>query len=139
MSNSKIDVPYFEFNGRYFGVGTKVLLKDPFYGTGRAEFVGLNCILRPIYVGVEPGFDYEISDVCANHRPRVLEIVEPVEVFPKINSTPYCTQGYPSQGEVQMGWVWYIVIMLLLTIFEDRILGWCCTTFFFWMWLKTKK
>ena len=139
MPSNNVNVPYFEFNGKCYGIGTKVLLKDEFHGTGKAEVVGFNRLFRPIYVGIEPGFDYEISDVFSIPSSRILEIIEPVEVFPKNNETLYCAPGYPSQGEVQIGWVWYIAIMLLLSIFEDRIFGWCCVTLFFWMWLKTKK
>lgn len=139
MQDNNIDIPCLEFNGKYYGIGTKVLLQDAIHGTGKAEIIGFNCLRRPIYVGIEPGFECEISDVFSNHRPRILEIIDPVEVFPKTNSTQYYVHGYPSQGDVQLGWIWYIVVMIFASMLEDKILAWCGATFFFWTWLKTKK
>lgn len=129
-----------QFNNQFYGSGTKVLLDD--LGTIKTAIFWdqLNHLDKPKFEAIGEHAGTYISETA-----RVVQILEAVELpvgnayLRELTQVDANIRGYPSKGEVQMGWVWYIVIMLLLTIFKDRIYGWCFTTLFFWMWLKTKK
>lgn len=52
------------------------------------------------------------------------------------------TQVTPRDIDINMlviGWIWYILIMLTLTIFNGRIAGWIATSIIFFRWRKKVK
>ena len=38
-----------------------------------------------------------------------------------------------------LGWVWYIFIMLVVSIFKGAVVGWIVVSFFFFKWRKKIK
>ena len=115
----------FIYNGKEYDVGTKVRIKTVYYGeqimtlerssVNGLQFIGINNYSIPVRLGV--------SDL-------VIEIVEPVEVIKQ----PSNNRNYPSDGDIDIGWIWYIIIMAIGTIFNDRILIWGFATAVFFLW-----
>ena len=63
----------------------------------------------------------------------ILEIIEPVEIEPP-PVVPVSNRNYPSYDDEFYGWIWYIAIMLLGTIFNARIGIWIIATIVFFAW-----
>ena len=42
----------------------------------------------------------------------------------------------PPSWNIEVGWVWYIAIMLIATIFKDRVMIWAFATAVFFLWKK---
>lgn len=42
-------------------------------------------------------------------------------------------------NELFLGWVWYIFIMLVVSIFKGAVIGWIVVSFFFFKWRKKIK
>ena len=136
----QMDEHTLKFHGHFYGSGTKVLIED--FGEVKTA-VFWNTLLHPEKSRFECIGQYNgqyVSDSC-----KVIKILEPIDAslenthLRQSNNQNACTNGYPSQGDVQMGWVWYIIVMLFAFICEDKIVIWGTTTVIFWLWLKTKR
>ena len=115
----------FYYQGKHYDVGTKVKIKTVYYGeqimtltrssVSGLQFVGNNNYTIPLRLGV--------SDL-------IVEIVEPVEIV----VAPSNNRNYPSEGDVFIGWIWYIIIMAVGTLFNARIVVWIFATAVFFAW-----
>ena len=38
-----------------------------------------------------------------------------------------------------LGWIWYIFLMIVASIFKDQVIGWIFISFFFFRWRKKVK
>ena len=63
---------------------------------------------------------------------NIIEIVEPV--YPPEKQVPQNKRQCPPSWDVEIGWIWYILIMLVGLIFKDRWLIWIITTVVFFSW-----
>lgn len=67
--------------------------------------------------------------------------------YKDILSIEVCKEYIPTQvtprdiniNRLVIGWIWYILIMATLTIFNGRIVGWSATSIIFFRWRKKVK
>ncbi len=117
----------FEYGGKMYALGTKVKIKyknqivDAYYvgnGTNGAAFKYGKKIFH--------------SDIC-----NIIEVYndghyngfERKKVVPKDSEIL----------KLSIGWIWYIIIMAILTIFNDRIIGWIAASVIFFSWRRKVK
>lgn len=138
--DDKLARKYMKFNGEYYDVGTIAKIKGR-YGPVLARFCGWKCADRGCFEIVNREA-YKLYDTYnpAGVMDYCLEIVMPVK--PNLQPTETYTNGgfgmpsrnKPPSWDVEIGWIWYIVIMLVLTIFKARLLGWAAATVIFFVW-----
>lgn len=113
---------YLEYNGKKYDVGTKVKTKGgDILMVERGGVTGIQ--LR------NHNYSIPIRACTAN---IIVEIVEPVEV-----RTPLVySSGRTPPVVTDIGWIWYIVIMVGGAFFYERLLVWTFATIYFVLWLK---
>lgn len=117
---------YLYYQGQYYDVGTVVKIKTRWQGIKEATFYGW---------GPQGGFWRDgITDDCYwfETEKYIVEIVKPVYPKQLVNQKTVCSRPLP--WDVEIGWIWYIVIMVVGTIFNDRILIWIVATAIFFAW-----
>lgn len=134
---------YLKYNGEYYDKGTIVKLygrKAPIIARWTGWNLGdKNCfeLLNPEdWVNLYHNYDR------ANTNVYILEIVVPIK--PNLQQTEELNgKGFslpdretPPSWNVEIGWIWYIAIMLVATIFKDRLMIWCFVTAVFFLWKK---
>jgi hypothetical protein len=132
--NDQLAQEYMKYKGQYYDKGTRVKIKGP-RGVVKATFVGWKYRCRGCFVADSGSyFDlYDNYDFSAVNQ-YIEEIIEPV--YPNLQPVTTSTneREKPPSWDVEVGWIWYIVIMLVLTIFKARWLGWIATTVIFFGW-----
>ena len=131
-------VEYFvRFQGKCYDVGTKLKfydyvfgIRNPYPTTGTIEkFISTTCFIKG-----DDGRIYTFSTAVQESGNRyVAEIIEPVYYNPPKQSFTK-SKNYPAPWDVEIGWIWYIVIMVFGTIFNERFLLWTVATVFFFLW-----
>ena len=121
---------YLKYKGVYYDIGTKVKIKVKVWGDIKeATFVGWYPQEGFRGEGVW-GFYYS-SDADKD----IVEIVEPV--YPKdVVWVKDDDRELPSYGAIDLGWAWYIIIMIGGLFFYDRWLIWIGATAVFFLWKK---
>ena len=128
-------IEYFvRYQGKCYDVGTKVR----FYKHGDSYIPPINGEVEKfikgwVYIRGENGVLYSFKPISRNFDCIIVEILEPVyyEEPPKTN----VRKGvYPSENDIFIGWVWYILIMVVGTIFNARLLIWVVATAVFFSW-----
>ena len=116
---------YLYFKGKYYDVGTKVLIKTQWSGIQEATFVGW---------GTWPFRGEKVSDSYYSWETEkyIVKIIEPVEVV--LQPTNANDRKRPPSWEIENGWIWYILIMLVGSIFNARWLIWIVATIYFFSW-----
>ena len=135
---------YFEYKGVKYGIGTKVLVKDLCYGSSEAVFTGWKSFKS--FESDRPTISRITIDDINTHIIKIIEPVywQPPEDIPtnrgkKSNIFTRTGSGsWQSADEVTYGLIWYIVIMLIGAIFNDRWIIWTAATIIFFSW-KHKK
>lgn len=128
---------YFEYKGIRYGVGTQAIINIPFYGTHLAtycregysewwEYTGMVVPFNPLWQ--YPSHSY------------IVEIVKPV-FYDKQTNGPLSSHSNqtnnrmpPPEWDVAIGWVWYILVIAVGSIFKDRIGIWAMATAYFFLW-----
>ncbi len=133
-------VEYFiRYKGKCYDVGTRLkfyvrcmgyLFKssEPYVGTIE-KFEGTICVIRG-----DDGKVYTIYTTCqtpTRDNEYVVEIIKPVYYVEKLTKP---TRKCPPAWDVEIGWIWYIIIMIVGTIFKDRILIWVVASAIFFLW-----
>lgn len=126
---------YMKYQGKYYDKGTKVMIKGP-NGPVQATFVGWryegkNCFVAESGSYFDLYSNYNFSGV----NKFIVEIIEPV--YPDLHcvvTTKTTERDKPPSWDVEVGWIWYVVIMLVGTIFKDRFLIWGFATAVFFLW-----
>lgn len=141
---------YFEFNGVKYGIGTIVKVPSTLDLRWRSrdeimalsKFCGNSCfefVHKQGFINL-----YESSGHLSGKYEDYIEIIEPVYYH---EPEPMKTQNiflrtrsdtWDAHNDVCVGLIWYIAIMLLATIFKDRIGIWILTTIVYFLW-KSKK
>ena len=121
---------YLYYKGKYYDVGTVVKIKTRWDGIKEATFQGW---------GPQGGFWKDgITDACYwfETEKYIVEIVKPVypENLIKVTDNP----NRPAPWDVEIGWIWYIIIMLVGAIFKERLLVWVFATAVFFLWKSGK-
>ena len=120
----------FIYEGVEYAPGTKVIIETKYYGDLLMEYRS-----DPMH---ESGFaskEYPLAFIrlllpTVNMK---LVIVEPVYPEKKITvrDVPYVC---PPSWDVEIGWVWYIIIMVLGSFPKDRVFVWIVATAYFFRW-----
>lgn len=119
------------YNGIEYDIGTKVKIKTSRYGeqimtleqggiTG-LEFVGDN--------------NYSIP-IRSNTINLIIEIIEPIYSKKFIETAE--NHRRPAPWDIEIGWIWYIIIMIVGAIFKDRLIIWAIATAVFFLWKNGK-
>ena len=144
---------YFEFRDTRYGVGTivnipttldlywlrrlpkeKTIRRARFVGGGRFIFEDSNSTITL----------YESAEHFKGEYEPYIEIISPIhyqEPRASKSSNIFFRTGsgsWDAHNEVCIGFIWYIVIMLLATIFEARVGIWILATIVYFVW-KSKK
>ena len=136
---------YFEYNGVRYYPGTKFTMKDPQYKAN---------IVKAVFRGADTLFNDEFSIMyeCGDFRKtgHCFILVKPEDLPDKIIEIikgNYYTELEQSKQyipdskipELVIGWIMYLFIMVGLTIFNDRWLGWIAVSIYFFNWRKKIK
>lgn len=130
--NDQLAKKYLKYQDVYYDVGTKVKLHTP-SGIKDAIFIGWRCDGKSFktieYVNLL-GVKYIYS--CANAF--VTEIIDPV--YPKFELPTHTIikRECPPSWDVEIGWIWYIIIMIVGFIFKDGWMIWFFATAVFFLW-----
>ena len=147
---------YMEYKGTLYDVGTVVIYREKVLKTylGYAEGTVVNCTGTCVWVKCndEIGSQTRIGKWFLEQE--IKEIVKPV--YPqsqksndnssihnsstvkfgkaKFSASKKDNPNAPPSWKVEIGWIWYILIMAFLTITKQRIFGWIVTTIIFFAW-----
>ena len=123
---------YFIYNGVEYDAGTKVKIKTYYYGEQIMTLEDNGVTGKRFVCTIDNSYDYSIP-IRSNTEQLIIEIVAPV--YPqKQEITVGNNRDCPPSWEVEIGWVWYIIIMAVGTIFKDRLLIWGAATVIFFLW-----
>ena len=128
---------FIRFQGMCYDVGTRLKFRTRVWGllssepyTGTIEkFDKTTCFIRG-----DDGNLYTISTMrqsptCDNEY--IVQIITSVYYVLKASKP---TRRCPSSWNVEAGWIWYIIIMAVGTIFKARLILWIFATAFFFLW-----
>ena len=132
---------YMKYNGEYYDVGTICKVKGH-YGPVLVRFVGWQYHSdRGCFEAINDNDRRGLYDTYgfAGVMNYCLEIVAPVKPSLQQTETHIDKGGLPDREkppswDIEVAWIWYIVIMLVLVIFKDRWLGWIATSAIFFLW-----
>ncbi len=139
--NDQLAKKYMKFNGEYYDVGTIARIKGRF-GPVVARFCGWKDGYRGCFelidedtYGLYNTYDRAgVMDYC-------LEIIVPVKPNLQQTESQTTNSGFglperdkPPSWDIEIGWIWYVVIMVVGTIFQDRWLIWGFATAVFFLW-----
>ena len=146
----KLADKYLKFQGEYYDVGTICKIKGfnnntllvRFNGWKNPQYYQPN--LREEFTTIDKDQHHLLYDSYGwnNVNAYVLEIVVPVKPdLDKKENTEKGGVGLPNRDappswDIEVGWIWYILIMAVGTIFKDRLLIWGFTTIIFFLWKK---
>lgn len=144
---------YFEFKGVKYGIGTIVKVPSstdirwvsPKKYSHEATFIGNSTFRYNKLLGCITLYE-DGSNLIGGKYEEYIEIIEPVyyqepQPLPAKKGSIWTRTGsgsWDAHGDVCIGLIWYIVIMLVATIFKDRIAIWIITTIVFFSWKARK-
>lgn len=136
---------YFEYNGVKYYVGTKFKMKEPKYKAN---------VVEAVFYGADIFFDGEFSimyeDWNFGKTCRYFIHVKPEDLPDKIIEIVegnYYTElearkRYVPDSKIPelfFGWIIYLIAMAVITLFNDRWLGWIAASIYFFNWRKKIK
>ena len=130
-------VEYFiRYKGLCYDVGTRLRFRDYFHGyywgieEGVIEkFVGNTVFIRGNNSKV---FSLPTTHGLIDFDQTIIEIIEPVYY-----TTEYASDNdrdCPSSWDIEISWIWYIIIMVIGLIFKDALMIWIFATAVFFLW-----
>ena len=142
-------MPYFEFKGVKYGVGTiakvprtldlrwlpkdKIMKEAEFVGGGYFVFSNSS---GSIHLYGERGLSGKYEEY--------IEIIKPVyyqEPEPSKQQNIFFRTGsgsWDAHNKVCIGFVWYVLVMFLAIIFKDRLIIWVIATIVYFLWKANK-
>ena len=133
---------YMKYKGEYYDKGTICKIKG-MYGPVLVRFLGWKYNDQFCFEAVN---DDDSIGLYNSYNPAgvmdyCLEIVIPVRPNLEQANTTTVKGGLPEKEtppswDIEVGWIWYIAIMLIATIFKDRVLIWAFATIVFFLWKK---
>ncbi len=124
-------VEYFvRYKGKCYDVGTRLKFKTSKWCEGlegTIEWISHNVF----YVRLIDGSGRQLSKMYSLDN-TIIEIIEPVYYEEKPQEID--NRVYPSMGDIDIGWVWYILVMIVGVIFNARLLIWIVATVVFFSW-----
>ena len=131
-------VEYFiRFQGKCYDVGTRLRFRTRAASwasilEGKIEWISHNVF----YIRLTDGKGWQLSKMFGLEN-TIVEIIEPVyyEEPPVEYVRGIRGSGpLPSEDAIFVGWVWYIVIMVVGIIFKDRLMIWVFASAIFFLW-----
>lgn len=124
-------VEYFlRYRGLCYDVGTRLRFR-PIYGgdieEGTIEWISNHYI----YIRSTDGSGTQLSKLFGLDE-TITEIVTPV--YYETPRQQACGGPLPPEDAIFVGWVWYIVIMLVGIIFKERFAIWVFASVVFFLW-----
>ena len=131
-------VEYFiRHKGLFYDVGTRLKFKACSYGIywGIKEGVIEKFINSTVFIRADDGelYQYSTTKYLVDFDDLIVEIITPV-YYDISKLVPIDNRECPAPWDVEIGWIWYIIIMVLGAIFKDRLLIWGTATAFFFLW-----
>lgn len=131
--NDQLAAKYLLYKGIYYDIGTKVKINS------------ICGVQDAVFTGWQPytGQSFQMECACGEHygssfgaNQYIVEILEPVYAdLSEYIETDYAVQRQsPPKWDIEMGWIWYITIMLVGIIFKERLLIWLLTSAIFFGW-----
>ena len=136
---------YFNYNGNSYYTGTKMLIKGS-YGESPTIEVTFKC------VNVDTG-NYVYTNMHGGDRivskdrfySQLIKIIEPKDLTTLVKE--YESAGVFQQVPIKdsqidgmaLGWMWYVFLMAISTIFHDRIGLWILISVVFFSWRAAKR
>ena len=138
--NDQLAKKYMKFKGEYYDVGTIAKIKGR-YGPVLVRFVGWQYGDRGCFELVDNNA-YGLYDTynLAGVMDYCLEIIVPVKPNLEQTITQYSSnlgaskRDKPPSWDVEVAWIWYIVIMAIAIIFKGRLIIWTFVTVAFFLW-----
>ena len=126
---------FIRYKGLFYDVGTKLRINR--YGIKEGEiekFIGGTAYIRFTDGSLE---SYSTMPNMIDFDKLIVEIIKPVYWIPnELNLVD--NQNRTAPWDVEIGWIWYIIIMVVGTIFNDRLLIWVVATTIFFLWKNGK-
>lgn len=128
---------YFEYNGARYGIGTTFTTKNK-YGM----------VIKAVFQGQDyGGYSIMYKDTCGKTIFKIISNDKLVSSIIEILDGNYYTELEQSKQyipdskipELVVGWMMYIFVMAVLTIFNDRLIGWIAVSIYFFNWRKKIK
>lgn len=126
-------VEYFlRYEGKCYDVGTKVRVRRV---CGEIIIATIIKFFHNSFLVIdENGCEFMISQyVSPFSSDKIIGIVKPVyytDPVPGGGNNRNC----PSEWDIEIGWVWYIIIMIVGTLFNTRWMIYILATAFFFLW-----
>lgn len=128
---------FLRYKGLCYDVGTKLRFYARIHqiNIGVKEGVIEKFINGTVYIKTDDGFTYSYSTVpCHSIFDYIIEIIKPIYYEEEPKQLSKNNKNYPSEDSVFIGWIWYIIIMVVGTVFNERLLVWVFATAFFFLW-----
>lgn len=131
---------FIRYNGKCYDVGTRMRFYNipcgyqKQFGGRPAEGVVEKFIMGDAYIRLTDGSVNAMptGSGLVNFDKIIIEIIEPV-YYVELEKTK-TNRNCPMPWEIEIGWIWYILIMLVGTIFKDRWLIYIVATAYFFLW-----
>lgn len=126
---------YMKYKNEYYDVGTLCKIKG-INGPVLVEFMGWQDMNRGCFKAVNPNQSNELYNTynLQGVMDYCLEIITPVRPDLQPITIIQTNTNKPPSWDVEVGWIWYIVIMLITIVFKERIGLWILETFIFFTW-----
>ena len=126
---------YFEFNGQKYYPGTKVRIRDDMLG---GTYITTFQKRTPNSEGREALYFRAgrtfVADVDYAQK-LIVEIIELPKNEESQNKHLYYPNKKPPMGwQIEVGWTWYLIIMVVGTLFKDRWIIYIFVTLYFFLW-----
>lgn len=141
-------VPYFEFEGVKYGIGTVVKIPYLCHGSllSKDNPTKITTFVGGGYFQLSDCYGYVFLNIEGLNEKykKYVEIIKPVyyqEPEPPKPQNIFLRTGsgsWDAYNDVCVGLIWYVIIMLVGTIFKDRLMIWIAATVIFFIW-KSKK
>ena len=133
--NDQLARVYMKYKGKYYDKGTIVKIRG-ILGVVTAEFTGWTYSNYGCFraVNEKESCLYNKYDPIGVNA-YIVEIVKPI--YPNLTSVTskkVDDNNKPPSWEVEVAWIWYIVIMLVTVIFKERIGLWILESAVFFAW-----
>ena len=135
---------YFDYKGVRYPVGTAVILNEPYNSRLNQRYNKETVILKHkiddngeyyyVFDGYNLNRDIIRYSFAVSSDKLIKEIVENPSILINSNNPRY--EKDSENDDVKFGWLFYIMIMIGLTIFKDAWVGWIATTVYFFVWRR---
>lgn len=120
-----------EYRGQKYDVGTVLLINTQSFGTQRVTIT--YCKSMGVHYRTEDGIPGQFYKYD-NLDKIILDIIEPIYYQEIVYQRLSNNANSPPKWEVDIGWIWYLLIMIGGAIFQAKVLIWIVATIIFFKW-----